>query len=266
MRHSLGPRVAGGVSTGRAERPRSNGRRARGAATFAAVAALATAMGPAAAAAATPVAPPDGEQITGSDVVLRWAMADDERAECLEWAYRPETSYEGGPFLDPAGETCSLGPRDVAYLLDDLGVERYFWHVQTYRVQCIDDEYGPDCLDGASTWGPTAFFDSVVPPRSTRGDPHLPSYTFCGWKDFGNGWTFDSPGPGAFMIGFAHGMSCRAARRNINRVRYPRRTGHRPYRLGYRCVRLEGGWEYEDVRCVRRGSRGRVKFRYQTGA
>ena len=98
------------------------------------------------------------------------------------------------------------------------------------------------------------------------GEPRLPGYEFCGWKDFGKGWTYDQPSPGAYLVGFAHGMTCRSARRNINRMKYTRSPPYRPLRRGYRCRNMESGWEYTDVRCTKRGSRGRVKFRYQTGS
>jgi len=215
-------------------------------------------------AAQTPVAPSNGEPIEESDVVLRWTLEPGWQTRCIEWSARPETSFDGGPFLDRDGGTCELGPRDVAYLLEGLGVRRYYWHVQVGREVCDSGEF--DCR-AEQLWGPTAYFDSVVPPRDTSDDPGLPGYRFCGWKDFGSGrWSLAQPDPGAFMRAFASGMSCRTARRHVSRTRFTQRPPYRPYRRGYRCVKLDSGIEYVDVRCTKRGSRGRVKFRYQTGA
>jgi len=92
-------------------------------------------------------------------------------------------------------------------------------------------------------------------------------YEFCGWQDFVNGgwameWSEDLSG--AYLVAFADGISCAAARRNIRRVRYSKVAPYRPIRPGYRCRTLESAHEYSDVRCVRRG--GSRKFRFQTGA
>jgi hypothetical protein len=109
-----------------------------------------------------PAAPADGEQVPGSDIVLRWTLAPGGwYSECIEWAARPETSYPGGPFLARDGGTCFLGSQDVAYLLDGLEVRRYYWHVQAARQVC--DEATGEC-EYQETWGRTAYFDSVVPP------------------------------------------------------------------------------------------------------
>jgi hypothetical protein len=90
-------------------------------------------------------------------------------------------------------------------------------------------------------------------------------YEFCGWRDFDNGgWTYDQPEPGAYLLAFARGMTCTAARRNITRLRYTQLPPYRPVRLGYRCRTLDNDHEYTDVRCVRRG--GTRAFRFQTGA
>jgi len=93
-------------------------------------------------------------------------------------------------------------------------------------------------------------------------------YDFCGWRDFaGGGWVmeWDDDLAGTFSIAFAREMTCRAARRNIARVRYTRTPPYRPTRRGYRCLTLESALEYSDVRCSRRGSPS-VAFRYRTGS
>ncbi len=107
---------------------------------------------------------------------------------------------------------------------------------------------------------------AALPQDALAGDPRLPGYKFCGWKDFGNGWTYEQPSPGAYLVGFAHGMTCRSARRNIDRLKYTRSPPYRPIRRGYRCRTIDSGYEFTDVRCIKRGSRGRVKFRLQTGS
>ncbi len=92
-------------------------------------------------------------------------------------------------------------------------------------------------------------------------------YEFCGWQDFARGgWTMEWSEDlrGAYLVAFADGMSCRAARRNVKSVRYTKTPPYRPLRSGYRCRTLESGYEYSDVRCVKQG--GSRKFRYQTGA
>jgi hypothetical protein len=90
-------------------------------------------------------------------------------------------------------------------------------------------------------------------------------YEFCGWKNLSDGsWAYDDPEPGAFLRTFARGMSCRAARRNTDRVRYTQLPPYRPLRLGYRCKTLDNDYEYSDVRCVKRGASR--KFRFQTGS
>ena len=121
------------------------------------------------AAAQTPVAPASGEQIPGDHVVLRWTLEPGSSTQCIQWATRPETSYPGGPFLDPDDTDCSLGSRGVAYLLDELEVHGYYWHVQTEREVCDDEEY-EDCRYELA-WGSTAYFDSVEPPRPTGCSP-----------------------------------------------------------------------------------------------
>ncbi len=90
-------------------------------------------------------------------------------------------------------------------------------------------------------------------------------YEFCGWQDFSDrSWTYEQPEPGAYLVGFADGMSCRSARRNISRVNYTRRPPYRPIRTGYRCKTLDSEHEFSDVRCVKVG--GERKFRFRTGA
>jgi hypothetical protein len=107
----------------------------------------------------TPVAPADGQQVTGSSVVLRWTAEPGWYTQCVQWSTRPETSHPGGPFLAPQSTTCGLDSQDVAYLLDDLGVQRYYWHVLAEREGAggIEDVYGP-----------TAYFDAVEPPPPPR--------------------------------------------------------------------------------------------------
>jgi hypothetical protein len=113
-------------------------------------------------AAQEPVAPENGAQITGSDVVLQWNLAPGWHTTCIEWAARPETSYPGGPFLQSESGTCALGAQDVAYLLDELHLGRYYWHVEAERYYCpTSDER--DCRY-EQAWGSTAYFDSVDPP------------------------------------------------------------------------------------------------------
>lgn len=93
----------------------------------------------------------------------------------------------------------------------------------------------------------------------------LPGYTFCGWKNFGEGsWTMTNPEDGAFLTAYASGMTCRAARQNVTRLQYSSRPPYSPSRTGYRCVEIVGGYEYSSIRCIKRGSA--AKFRSQTGA
>jgi len=131
-----------------------------------AVALLAIVLSPAAvtrAAAQVPAAPAEGARITGTETVLRWTLADGLHTRCLEWAARPETASDGGRFLEPSGSTCDLAATDVAYLLEDLAVGRYYWHVAVERERCDP----ADCRT-EDTYGPTASFD-VVPPPLPRG-------------------------------------------------------------------------------------------------
>lgn len=118
------------------------------------------------AAAQTPAAPANGERVSGDDVVLRWTLEPGWRTQCVQWAVRPETSYAGGPFLAPDATECDLGPQDLAYLLDELEVGRYYWHVKAAREVCDDSEFDDCRYDEA--WGPTAYFDSVEPPPPPR--------------------------------------------------------------------------------------------------
>lgn len=121
---------------------------------------VALAIAGTAAAQAVPTAPSQGAQIEDADVVLRWTLDPGWQAQCVEWSARPETSYDGGPFLDPSGGDCTPGPQDVAYLLKGLAVRRYYWHVEAGRETCNPDNY--ECTYEAR-WGPTAYFDSVEP-------------------------------------------------------------------------------------------------------
>lgn len=107
---------------------------------------------------------------------------------------------------------------------------------------------------------------AVTPAAASPQDPtRTPQgYTFCGWSSFDGSWTMASPEPGAYLVAFADGMTCRSARRNVNRVRYSKSPPYRPLRSGYRCRTLASEHEYADVRCVKVG--GTRKFRFRTGA
>jgi hypothetical protein len=107
----------------------------------------------------------------------------------------------------------------------------------------------------------------LVAPTAQAQNVDVPSgYTFCGWKDYVNGgWTYDDPGAGVFTALFGRKMSCRTARRKYKQIRYSHTP---PYKLrlkGYRCVRLQSGEEYADVRCSRRGHK-KVALRFQEGS
>jgi len=108
----------------------------------------------------------------------------------------------------------------------------------------------------------------VASPAWAQSDPEEftpEGYTWCGWKDFVDGdWTYDDPEPGAWLRAFAYKMSCRDARRNVTRVRYSQTPPYRPLRLGYTCRSIDSDYEYEDVRCTKKG--GKRKFRFQTGS
>jgi hypothetical protein len=118
------------------------------------------------AAAQTPVAPASGEKVTGDNVVSRWTPEPGWRAQCVQWVARPETSYPGGPFPAPDSATCLLGPQDVAYLLNDVTVRRYYWHVEAAREVC--DPADPYQCRNEEVWDPTAYFDTVAPPPPPR--------------------------------------------------------------------------------------------------
>lgn len=110
---------------------------------------------------------------------------------------------------------------------------------------------------------------SLVAAGPAAASPQNPSktpegYTFCGWSDFFGGWTLEKEDPGAYVVAFTRGMSCRAARVNVDRIKYSQRPPYRPYRTGYRCRTLASQHEYMDVRCVKVGATR--KFRYRTGA
>ncbi len=91
-------------------------------------------------------------------------------------------------------------------------------------------------------------------------------FEFCGWRDLQDGgWTYDDPGPGAFTRAFAREMTCRSARRNVDRMRYSSRPPYRPFRPGYRCAVVDSAYEYSDIRCTKKGTK-RVSFRFQSGA
>jgi hypothetical protein len=93
---------------------------------------------------------------------MRWTIASGWHTTCVEWAARPETGYAGGPFLQRESGTCDLGGQDLAYLVSELRLGRYYWHVQAERYSCLTaDSY--DCRD-ERLWGATAYFDSVEPP------------------------------------------------------------------------------------------------------
>ena len=92
-------------------------------------------------------------------------------------------------------------------------------------------------------------------------------YKFCGWRNTETGrWVMEWSDElsGAYLVGFAQGMTCRDARRNITRVRYTQLPPYRPVRPGYKRRTLKSDVEFSDVRCTRIG--GKRKFRWQTGA
>lgn len=99
---------------------------------------------------------------------------------------------------------------------------------------------------------------------AARPQSHPNGYTFCGWSNFDGSWTMTDPEPGVYLVAFADGMTCRSARRNVNRVRYSKTPPYRPLRTGYRCRTLASQHEYADVRCIKVG--GTRKFRFRTGA
>ena len=102
--------------------------------------------------------------------------------------------------------------------------------------------------------------------RAAQDDDTPRGYRFCGWKDFADGgWTYEEPEPGAFLRLYARKMSCRTARRKHRRVRYERTAPYRAKLKGYRCVQLEQGYEYADIRCARK-HRKKVALRWQTGS
>lgn len=93
-------------------------------------------------------------------------------------------------------------------------------------------------------------------------------YTFCGWKDMVNGgWAteWDDDLSGAYQVAYARGISCTAARRNVLRLKYSKRSPYKPSRKGYRCARIAEAHEFVDVRCTKR-SNPKVAFRTQSGA
>lgn len=102
-----------------------------------------------------------------------------------------------------------------------------------------------------------------VATADQSGTPY--GYEDCGARDFTNGGWTDTPEDGAFVVAYARGMTCTSARRNVSRLRFGRKAPYRPYRPGYRCRYLARGYEYSDIRCVRRG-RSRVAFRTRSGA
>lgn len=109
-----------------------------------------------------------------------------------------------------------------------------------------------------------------APAIAADPDPHKftpPGYEFCGWQNFATGgwemqWRDDLAG--AYLVAFAAGMSCHAARRNVVRMRNSKIRPYRPLRTGYRCRRLATAHEFSDVRCTKIGAT--AKFRFQTGA
>ena len=118
-----------------------------------------------------PTSPANGEQITDTEVRLWWKLAEGRDTSCVQWALKPETTAPGGPFREPEGTDCNIGYRDITYLLEDLGVARYYWHVQTRRYTCFSDDPEP-----CSAWGPTAYFESVDPPAPTKCNKSAAAY------------------------------------------------------------------------------------------
>jgi hypothetical protein len=118
-------------------------------------------------------------------------------------------------------------------------------------------------LIGCVATAVTAFAQAPDPDKFTPA-----GYRFCGWRDLEiKAWqmTWTEELAGAFLRAFARNMTCRSARRNVDRLRYSSQPPYKPTRRGYRCSRLQSGHEYEDGRCVKRSNR-RVAFRWQTGA
>ena len=110
-----------------------------------------------------------------------------------------------------------------------------------------------------------ALLPAVASGQEAEDFPIPAGYTYCGsWNFYVGGWDTTPPDPGAYFVAFARKLSCRTARRNSRLVRWKGRP-HRPYLRGYRCVELEHGYEYTDVRCSKRGAPRRA-FRFQTGA
>ena len=104
---------------------------------------------------------------------------------------------------------------------------------------------------------------AAAPPAYAQETP--PGYKFCGWKDMdGPGWEYGEPDSGAYVALYSRNLSCRRARRNYNRVRYPP-PDYKPTLRRYRCRVLDEAHEYLEARCVRR-NRPKVRFRWQTGA
>ena len=116
------------------------------------------------AAAQTPVAPADGEEITDTTVTLRWTLEPGWYTHCVEWAYDPETTEDDGPFVETAGEACGLGPLDLTYRIGELLVAPYYWHVKVRREVCEVAEPTFDRCHVEELWGPVGHFDSIEAP------------------------------------------------------------------------------------------------------
>jgi hypothetical protein len=103
-------------------------------------------------------------------------------------------------------------------------------------------------------------------PAHAQGVDVPSGYTFCGWQDFVNGgWTYKDPPPGVYTALFARRMSCHTARQKYKKIRYSAKPPHRLKLKGYRCVTLQSGEEYSDIRCSRRGHT-KVALRFQSGS
>ena len=249
------------------------------------------------------MSPGNGTQLTSVDeIVLTWALDPGTEFTCVEVTKRPETAWAGGPFLDadlsvgdcdyefgngaPQQTSARFGLYDYDYMEVNYGT--FYWHVQTRHQVCtpspnsgIDGHPEPDVCKYEFSWGPIASFANVKPPKPVKpvsvkptpteakpDYPHLRGYRFCGWRKFNrrnsNIWTFKGPAPGVFTAMFAKGLSCHIARRNYAKITYGTKAPYRVRVGGYRCKTMHKRWEYNDIRCAKKGRHG-VAFRYQAG-
>ncbi len=93
----------------------------------------------------------------------------------------------------------------------------------------------------------------------------IEGYTYCGTKGFETGSWHYGESDGAFLNSYARGMSCSAARRNVDRTKTRGTPPYAPYRTGYRCREIKSAHEYSSVRCIKNGSATQA-YRYITGS